>query len=420
MEKQLIEDQNISSLQQDFTTFLKEITLKKRTKNLLKSIFLIILLLIIILIGIKYYQYNHYRKSHQQEINKVTFFSFLQKDKRIIDTKVEEKFEEEEEEEKKETKKIQKNEEEKKKKILVIGSIGYDLTTYYDRMPVPGETIVGVRFSQNPGGKGDNQAVSAARAGGDVTFIGAIGDDSYAAILKKNLDDNKVKHQLKVIPNMNCQIATILVDKNGQDRIIIVPGANRYVDKKQIEMNEELIEENDIILLQLEIPIETVEYIIDIAYEKKKLIILNPAPGQPLPENILKKVDYLIPNENELGEITGMLTNTTERIIYASEKLIQLGVKNLIVTLGAKGSVLCNKDSVKFFDSYPAKAVDTTGAGDCFAGVLSAYLSKSYPIEEAIKYANFASSLSVSKIGTIPSFPTKKQIEREKKKIHRW
>ena len=115
-----------------------------------------------------------------------------------------------------------------------------------------------------------------------------------------------------------------------------------------------------------------------------------------------------------------MPTDTTERIILASKKLIELGVKNLIVTLGDKGSVLCNKDNVKFFDSYPATAVDTAGAGDCFAGVLSAYLSKSYPIEEAIKYANFASSLSVTKIGTIPSFPTLEQIERGRNKIHTW
>ena len=413
MENQLIEENKILLFPQGFNIFLKDKNLKKRVKNLLKSIFLIILVIIFVLIGIKYYQYNNYIKLCKQK-NKITFLSFLQKAKKTF-----EKIEEDKEDEK-ENKEVRVLEDEKKKKILVIGSIGYDLTTYYDRMPVPGETIVGLKFAQNPGGKGDNQAVSASRAGGNVTFVGAIGEDSYGDILKKNLDDNKVKHKLKVMPNLNCQIATILVDKNGQNSIIIVPGANRYVDKRQIDENENLIEENDIILLQLEIPIETVEYIIDIAYEKNKLIILNPAPGQPLPENILKKVDYLIPNESELALITGMPTDTTERIILASKKLIELGVKNLIVTLGDKGSVLCNKNNVKFFDSYPATAVDTAGAGDCFAGVLSAYLSKSYPIEEAIKYANFASSLSVTKIGTIPSFPTLEQIERERNKIHNW
>ena len=381
---------------------------------------MVILLFFFVLILTKYYKYKHCKKNYQQKINKSTFLSFLQKYKKIVE-KVEEKDEEEEEnedgKEDKEIKECENIEGEKMKKILVIGSIGYDLTTYYNRMPFQGETLIGLKFTQNPGGKGNYQAVSASRAGGDVTFLGTIGNDSYGDILKKNLDDNKIKHKLKVIQNTNCQISTILVDKNGENSVILVPGANRYVDKSLIDTNENLIEENDIILLQLEIPIETVEYIIDRAYEKKKLIILNPSSGQPLPKNILKKVDYLIPNENELALITEMPTNTTERIIYASKKLIELGVKNLIVTLGDKGNILCNKDNVKFFNAYPAKVVDTTGAGDCFTGVLSVYLSKSYPIEEAIKYANLASSISVRKIGAIPSFPTKKQIEREKKKF---
>ena len=306
------------------------------------------------------------------------------------------------------------------KKLLVIGSIGYDLTTYYEKMPVIGETIVGKKFAQNPGGKGDNQAVSAARAGGYTSFLGAIGDDSYGEILKKNLEDNNVKHYLKVVPNMSCQIATILVDQNGQNSIIIVPGANNYVDIKQIDDNEKLIDEHDIILLQLEIPMETVEYAIDLAYKKNKIIILNPAPGRPLSDNILKKVDYLTPNESELSLITGMPTDTIEQIELASKKIIDLGAKNLIVTLGEKGSLLYNKEGSKLFPAFPTKAVDTAGAGDCFAGVFCTYLSKGYEIEESIKYANLASSISVTRIGTIPSLPTQQEIEEARKKIENW
>ena len=200
MENQLIEENKILSFPQVFNIFLKDKNIKKRVKNLLKSIFLIILVIIFVLIGIKYYQYNNYIKICKQK-NKITFLSFLQKAKKTL-----EKIEEDKEDEK-ENKEVRVLEDEKKKKILVIGSIGYDLTTYYDRMPVPGETIVGLKFAQNPGGKGDNQAVSASRAGGDVTFVGAIGEDSYGDILKKNLDDNKVKHKLKVMPNLSCQIA---------------------------------------------------------------------------------------------------------------------------------------------------------------------------------------------------------------------
>ena len=269
----------------------------------------------------------------------------------------------------------------KMKKILVIGSIGYDVTTYYDKMPVIGETIVGRKFAQNPGGKGDNQAVAAARSGADITFLGAIGDDNYGEILTKNLENNNVKHSLKVVPNMSCQVATILVDKEGRNSIIIVPGANNYVDKKQIDDNEKLIDENDIILLQLEIPIETVEYAIDMAYKKNKIIILNPAPGQPLSENILKKVNYLTPNESELSLITGMPTSNLEEIKLASKKIIELGAQNLIVTLGEKGSLLVNKEGSKLFPAFPTVAVDTAGAGDCFAGVFVTYLSKGYSID---------------------------------------
>jgi ribokinase len=306
------------------------------------------------------------------------------------------------------------------KKILVIGSIGYDLTTYFEKMPVIGETIVGKKFAQNPGAKGNNQAVASSRMGAHSTFIGAVGDDIYGDILKKNLDDNNVKHNLKVVPNMSCQIATILVEPNGQNRIIIVPGANSCVDKKQIDDNEKLIEESDIIILQLEIPLETVEYAIDVAYKKNKIIILNPAPGAKLSENILKKVNYLTPNENELSVVSGMPTDTMEQIELASKKLVDLGVKNLIVTLGEKGCLLYNKEVKKIYGAYPTNPVDTAGAGDCFTGVFATFLSKDYEISEAIKYANLASSISVSRIGTVPSFPTLEEIEEAKKKIKNW
>ena len=387
MEKKLIEERNTLE-NSNYSNDLKGVFKKsKKLENTLKSILLLLFIIIIVLFGKKIYLYN---QNNLIQINKGKFNSFLQAQSPRL------------------------------KKILVIGSIGYDLTTYYEKMPVLGETIVGKKFAQNPGGKGDNQAVAAARAGGDVTFLGAVGDDNYENILKKNLEDNNVKHNLKVVPNMSCQIATILVDQNGQNSIIIVPGANNYVDKKQIDDNEKLIDENDIILMQLEIPIETVEYAIDKAYEKKKIIILNPAPGQPLSDNILKKVDYLTPNESELSLITGMPTNTIEQIELASKKIIELGARNLIVTLGEKGCLLCNKEGTKIFPAFPTKAIDTTGAGDCFAGAFVTYLSKGYPIEESIKYANLASSISVTKIGTIPSLPTQKEIEEARKKIENW
>lgn len=307
------------------------------------------------------------------------------------------------------------------KKILVLGSIGYDLVTFIEKMPVAGETIVGKKFIQNPGGKGDNQAVAASRAGGDTTFMGAIGDDVYGEILKKNLSDNKVKHKLKVVNNMSCQIATILIEPNGENRIVIVPGANNYVDKKFIDDNEKLIDESDIIIFQLEIPIESVEYGIDLAYKKNKIIILDPAPGRPLSDNIIKKCTYIKPNETELSLISGMPTNNMEEIEKASMTIMNKGAQNLLVTLGEKGCVLYSKGKdKKIYETYPTKAVDTTAAGDCFTGVFATYLSKGFNIEECIKYANLASSISVSRNGAVPSLPTFEEIEKEKKNIKNW
>ena len=307
------------------------------------------------------------------------------------------------------------------KKILVLGSIGYDLVTFIEKMPVAGETIVGRKFIQNPGGKGDNQAVAASRAGGDTTFMGAIGDDVYGEILKKNLSDNKVKHKLKVVKNMSCQIATILIEPNGENRIVIVPGANNYVDKKFIDDNEKLIDESDIIIFQLEIPIESVEYGIDLAYKKKKIIILDPAPGRPLSDNIIKKCTYIKPNETELSLISGMPTNNMEEIEKASMTIMNKGAQNLLVTLGEKGCVLYSKGKdKKIYETYPTKAVDTTAAGDCFTGVFATYLSKGFNLDECIKYANLASSISVSRNGAVPSLPTFEEIEKEKKNIKKW
>lgn len=306
------------------------------------------------------------------------------------------------------------------KKILVIGSIGYDLTTFMEKMPVLGETIVGRKFAQNPGGKGDNQAVAAARAGADTTFLGAVGDDIYGDILKNNLEINNVKQHLKVVPNISCQIATILIEPNGQNRIIIVPGANNYVDKNQIDDNEKLIDESDIIILQFEIPMETVEYVIEMAHKKEKIIILNPAPGAKISEDLLKKVNFLTPNETELSIITGMPTSNIEEILKASQKIMDLGAQNLIVTLGENGCLLCNKDGNNLFHTYPTKPVDTAGAGDCFNGVFAAFLSKNYEINEAIKYANLAASISVSRVGTVPSLPTLQEIMERRKSIEDW
>ena len=299
------------------------------------------------------------------------------------------------------------------KKICVIGSIGYDLTTYMYKFPKAGETIVGKKFIQNPGGKGDNQVIASARVGGDVTFIGAVGDDNYGELLKKNLEENKVKTHMKIVPNMSSQIATILIDESGENRIVIVPGANNFVDKKQIDDNFDIIKECDIILMQLEIPMETVEYVVDKFYELNKIIILNPAPGAELSDNIIKKCTYLTPNENEIGLITKMPYDTIDNIKLAAKCLFDKGAQNVLVTLGEKGAYLKNKNDDIIIPTLKVKALDTTGAGDCFNGVFAACLAMGKNAIEAIKYANVASSISVTRSGAVPSLPYKNEVDEK-------
>ena len=299
------------------------------------------------------------------------------------------------------------------KKICVIGSIGYDLITYMYKFPKAGETIVGKKFIQNPGGKGDNQVIASARVGGDVTFIGAVGDDNYGELLKKNLEENKVKTHMKIVPNMSSQIATILIDESGENRIVIVPGANNFVDKKQIDDNFDIIKECDIILMQLEIPMETVEYVVDKFYELNKIIILNPAPGAELSDNIIKKCTYLTPNENEIGLITKMPYDTIDNIKSAAKCLFDKGAQNVLVTLGEKGAYLKNKNDDIIIPTLKVKALDTTGAGDCFNGVFAACLAMGKNAIEAIKYANVASSISVTRSGAVPSLPYKNEVDEK-------
>ena len=299
----------------------------------------------------------------------------------------------------------------KTQKILIIGSCGLDMNTFIKKMPQPGETISGIKFCQNLGGKGQNQAVAVALSGGEVAFLGAVGKDDNGKFIQNSMKQNHIKTYIKEVEGVSCGIATILIDEHGENRIVIIAGANGTVDKKQIDDNVKLIDEYDIIMLQLEIPIETVEYVINIAYQKKKTIILNPAPGKVLKPEILQKVTYLTPNETELGILTKMPFGTLDEIKTAGKKLIDLGVKNLLVTIGARGVYLITKESSK------VKPVDTTAAGDCFNGVFATYLSKGFNVEKAIRYANLAASISVTRVGAVPSLPNEKEIEDKKKSI---
>ena len=292
------------------------------------------------------------------------------------------------------------------KKILVIGSLNMDLVTMSERHPKLGETIIGKSFFQIPGGKGGNQAVAISKLGGDVTMFGCVGKDSYGDILIEELKKNDVNIDSVKKVEKNTGIATIVVDENADNTIIVVPGANFEIGIEDIDKNIELIKDADIVLLQLEIPIDVVEYILKKSKEYNKITILNPAPAEKLSAEIIKNVDYLVPNETELELLSGMPTNSQEEVLEASKKLMKMGVKNLIVTMGKNGSIFVGEDKVVNVGIHKVKAVDPTAAGDSFIGGVIRMLAEGKKIEEAMEFGARVGAITVTKEGAQSSLPT--------------
>lgn len=292
------------------------------------------------------------------------------------------------------------------KKILVIGSLNMDLVTMSERHPKLGETIIGKSFFQIPGGKGGNQAVAISKLGGDVTMFGCVGKDSYGDILIEELKKNDVNIDCVKKVKKNTGIATIVVDENADNTIIVVPGANFEIGTDDIDKNIELIKEADIVLLQLEIPVDVVEYILKKSKEYNKVTILNPAPAEKLSVDIIKNVDYLVPNETELEILSGMPADSEEEVLVASKKLMDMGVKNLIVTMGKNGSIFVGEDKVVKVGIHKVKAVDPTAAGDSFIGGVIRMLAEGKKIEEAMEFGARVGAITVTKEGAQSSLPT--------------
>lgn len=295
-------------------------------------------------------------------------------------------------------------------KILVVGSINMDLVTYVNLLPKQGETIFGNAFMQNPGGKGANQACAIGLLGGDVTMLGAIGDDSHGKVLKETLKKCNVKPVLKVSKKSTGCASIIIEEEIHDNRIIVSPGANDDLSVDDIDNNINLIKEADIIVSQLEIPLQTVCHLADQAKIYHKIFILNPAPGKILPDDLLINVTYLTPNETELSLISNIKINDEASFNGACKKLIDKGVSNLLVTLGSKGVYLYNKKEQKLIPAFKVKALDTTAAGDCFNGAFATSLANNYSLSNAILYAQKASSLCVQRKGAIMSLPKKEEI----------
>ena len=295
------------------------------------------------------------------------------------------------------------------KKIVVIGSINMDLVTICDRAPNGGETLLGSEFFQIPGGKGANQAVTIGKLGSRVVILGKVGDDLFGKELLSSMDKNGVDIQFIEKAPVSTGIAKIVVEKNGQNRILVVPGANSYVDIEYIDNHLDVIKDCDVVIGQLEIPISTVEYAFKKAKEYGKITILNPAPAIKLSEELIKNSDYIIPNESELEVITGMKIESFDGIIEAAKKVIKMGVKGLIVTLGEKGSLYLGNDKFTKHSAYKVKAIDTTAAGDSFIGGFVTRLDLG--VDKAIEFATKVSAISVTKRGAQTSIPTMEEVE---------
>ena len=297
------------------------------------------------------------------------------------------------------------------KNICVIGSLNMDLVVNVDTMPKPGQTIIGSNFKEVPGGKGANQAVAMARLNGNVSMIGKVGEDGVGQTLINSLKNDKVDTTYIQTSKGATGVALITVDKNAQNSIVVSPGANFEVKEDDIDNNIEAIKNSDIVVLQLETPLNTIKYALNKAKELNKYTILNPAPAVKLDDEIIKNVDLLTPNETELEIISGVSIETEEDIQKAAQIMIEKGVKELIVTLGSKGSLYINKEKSMFKKAYKVEAVDTTAAGDSYTGALAVALSQDKNIEDAMDFASKVGALSVLKEGAQSSLPTLEDVK---------
>lgn len=299
-------------------------------------------------------------------------------------------------------------------RIVVVGSLNADLVIGLDRFPMPGQTVVGRDFKVYAGGKGANQAYAVAKLGGQVSMVGQVGNDSYADWLRQNLasagvDVSHVRSDLKV----SSGVATIAIDAAAQNQIVVVPGANGTFSPERLERSRDLIASAKVVLLQLEIPLETVATAASIAKEAGALVLLDPAPATVLPDTLLRCADYVTPNETELAVLTGTKppTFTPAEARELALRFQQSGANNVLVKLGAQGALLVGGGQEHFWPAISVRAVDTTAAGDAFNAAFAFALVEGKTAIDAGRFATAAAACSVTRPGAQASMPTREEVE---------
>jgi ribokinase len=302
----------------------------------------------------------------------------------------------------------------KRPRIAVIGSANIDLTTFTDKFPKPGETLFAPKFDLGFGGKGANQAVAARLCGAEVFMVARVGSDLFGPATIENFRRQGIDPtHVKQVEGLSSGVAPIFVEANGQNRILVVKGANDALKPADVDAAADVLKSADCIVLQFEIPLETVYYAVDFARKHGIRCIVNPAPAQPVDMALLKDLDYFVPNETETEIITGAPVKNVDDAKRCAEKLVNGGVKRVIITLGGNGSLLASREGFEHVPAFAVASIDSTGAGDAFIGSFAVFLGEGVPEKEAVRRANLYAGLSTTGVGTQKSFYDRERFDSE-------